>query len=161
VLFLFPNDSFCEQNPKLEIEKTKAKYSTIPKRYILSQEQARNLSRMDWISFRAFGIGLLIVFRVPWPGFPDPSSQFPVPSSKFPVPSPDSALPAGSAEHTGSPRPQIPVAGSVCWAAFDDDGISFGSCVRHRLMAAIHQNHSMDMTNSRKFRRSSQPVQQL
>lgn len=61
----------------------------------------------------------------------------------------------------GSRRFRSRLLGPVCWAAFDDDGISFGSCVRHRLMTAIHQNHSMDMTNSRKFSRSSQPVQQL
>lgn len=35
------------------------------------------------------------------------------------------------------------------YASAADDGISYGSCVRHRLMTAIHQNHSMDMTNNR------------
>lgn len=45
---------------------------------------------------------------------------------------------------------------AAAWAAFDDDGISFGSCVRHRLMAAIHQiTRWRWRTASRKFGRRS------
>lgn len=47
---------------------------------------------------------------------------------------------------------------AAAWAAFDDDGISFGSCVRHRLMAAIHQiTRWRWRTSSRKFSRRSWP----
>lgn len=49
-------------------------------------------------------------------------------------------------------------AATAAWAAFDDDGISFGSCVRHRLMAAIHQiTRWRWRTSSRKFGRTSWP----